>query len=79
MSKYEFDTISNFSSEKWFIIWSFNFLLYGVKIANFLTLNFFNALIAAELGVVSFAFGFAALTFFSIDSKPAAIVPDVQP
>ena len=40
---------------------------------------FLSAVIAAVLGVVTSAFGFAAFTFFSIDVYPAAIVPEVQP
>ena len=39
----------------------------------------FNALIAAVLGVVNFASGFANLTFSLIEEYPAAIVPDVHP
>ena len=40
---------------------------------------FLSAEIAAVLGVVTSAFGFAIFTFFSIDACPTAIVPEVQP
>ena len=49
------------------------------NIAIFFTFIFFRAFIAAVLGVVTSASGFAILTFFLIFSYPAAIVPEVHP
>ena len=53
--------------------------MYGVKIEILLIFNFFRALMAAVIGVVTLVFGFAAFTFSYIELYPAAIVPDVQP
>ena len=52
-------------------------VLFGLIL--FYKTNFFKALIAAVLGVVTSAIGFAAFTFCSIELYPAAMVPEVQP
>ena len=54
-------------------------MLYGVNTEIFLIFNFFKAVIAAVLGVVTFASGFANFIFLSIESCPAAMVPEVHP
>ena len=63
-----FEITSNPSFLKYSKTSSLSFLLYGVNRHILFIFNFFKALIAAVLGVVTSAIGFAALTFFSIDS-----------
>ena len=46
---------------------------------SLLIFKFLSAFIAAELGVITFASGFAKLILFLIESYPDAIVPEVQP
>ena len=77
--KYEFEVTTKFSFLKNSTTSSFKSLRYGVKIETFFIFNFFKALIAAVLGVVTFASGLANLIFFYIELYPAAIVPDVHP